>query len=86
MADVKLQLIINTIKNNIWHDLNYKSDSELESFYILRNKLTLNSTEDVVLRGTRIALPATLHKQAIELAHKCHQGVVRTNLNNSYVT
>nr|XP_050041094.1 uncharacterized protein K02A2.6-like [Dermacentor andersoni] len=36
------------------------------------------SKEGLVLRGTRIVLPAQLHTKAVHLAHRGHQGIVKT--------
>lgn len=36
------------------------------------------SEEGLVLRGTRIVLPASLHRKAVQLAHRGHQGIVKT--------
>lgn len=41
------------------------------------NKLT--ALGKLVLRGTRLVIPKKLHKQVLDLAHKDHQVIVKTN-------
>ena len=35
--------------------------------------------DELVLRGTRIVVPAFVQQAVVMLAHECHEGMVRTN-------
>lgn len=76
--DKVLQRIITIMNNNSWKDISQSSDPELQAFYRVRNEMSLNSTGEILLRGTRLVLPKSLRKQAVDLAHAGHQGIVRT--------
>jgi len=75
-ADSTLQKLIKCIRTEDWRAA--RNNAELKPFYPIRNELTTTNTDDVVLRGTRIVMPAALQTQAINLAHQGHQGIVRT--------
>ncbi|RXN18549.1 putative protein K02A2.6-like protein [Labeo rohita] len=44
----------------------------------LRHELTVNASQDIVLRGNRLVLPGSLYQKAIQLAHVGHMGIVKT--------
>ncbi|XP_075550349.1 uncharacterized protein LOC142583754 [Dermacentor variabilis] len=72
-ADQQLQSLISAIQHPT---LTSWVSAELKPFASIKTELT--TPEDIVLRGTRLVLPATLQKQAVLLAHKGHQGIVET--------
>ena len=41
-------------------------------------KVELTATESLLLRGSRIVIPASLQSTTLQLAHEGHQGIVRT--------
>ena len=51
---------------------------QMKALYRLRNQLTVNTDENIILRGTRIVLPTSLHHKAVSLAHAGHLGIVKT--------
>ena len=57
-------------------DVNF---AELKLFSQVRNELTISEDDDFILRGTRIIIPSELRQSALALAHKGHQGLVKTN-------
>ena len=52
--------------------------AELKQFAKIQRELTVNNDASIVLRGSRIVLPAKLRIQAINIAHEGHQGIVKT--------
>ena len=44
----------------------------------VKDELTVSSDSNIILRGTRIVIPASLRHRAISLAHEGHQGLVKT--------
>ncbi|MCG8431885.1 MAG: hypothetical protein MJA29_12015, partial [Candidatus Omnitrophica bacterium] len=49
---------------------------ELEPFYRFRQELSVFG--HLVLRGSRVVVPACLRKRVLEIAHETHPGIVRT--------
>ena len=52
--------------------------TELTMFKRVKEKLTVNSQSNIVLRGSRIVIPKALGDRAISIAHEDHQGLVKT--------
>lgn len=50
----------------------------LKALYQLQNELTVNADQNIILRGTRLVLPTSVHHKAINLAHIGHMGTVKT--------
>nr|XP_050051912.1 uncharacterized protein K02A2.6-like [Dermacentor andersoni] len=73
-ADQQLQSLISAIQHPT---LASWVSAEMKPFASIKTELT-TTPEGIVLRGTRLVLPATLQKQAVLLAHKGHQGIVKT--------
>ena len=42
------------------------------------DELTYNSSEDILLKNTRLVIPTTLQEGATQLAHVGHQGIEKT--------
>ena len=76
MNDQVLQRILKLIRSNKWQAA--ASDADLRPFYNIRDELCTNADNDIILRGTRIVLPQSLHQQAINIAHEGHQRIVQT--------
>ena len=49
---------------------------ELRPLYVLRDEVSI--VDDVVMRGDRIVVHATLQGKLVQFAHSAHQGIVRT--------
>ncbi|CAF0829292.1 unnamed protein product [Brachionus calyciflorus] len=56
---------------------NYIKNEDRKIYENVFAELSL-SFEGLILRGTRVVLPSSLHKQAIEIAHEGHQGFTKT--------
>ena len=68
--DPTLQAVINATNTDCWINVlvqDYKS---------IRNELSVY--DGIVLRGTRIVIPAELQSKVVDLAHVGHQGIVKT--------
>ena len=53
-----------------------EDDAVLQTFSKVRDQLS--TSQGLLLRGTRIVMPKSLHPQTLSLAHENHQGIVRT--------
>eukprot|EP00794_Sanderia_malayensis_P003941 gene3941-4486_t len=81
--DPTLQSLAEIIRSNKWNDISKIENAnvnkeELKLFSKLRSELTVNETSTIILRDTRIVMPASLRKAPIEIAHEGHQGLVKT--------
>ncbi|XP_065067526.1 uncharacterized protein K02A2.6-like [Rhopilema esculentum] len=59
------------IRSNRWNTDN------VEKYRPFKDELVI-STNNIILRGSRIILPESLQKRAIDIAHETHQGLSRT--------
>ena len=50
----------------------------LAILHSVRTELAINENDDVLLKSTRIVIPASLRKRAVDLAHEGHQGLTKT--------
>ena len=70
-ADAALTALHDAIKTNKW-------DSPIvKPFKGVKNELT-STTHGVILRGTRVVIPAALQQRAIDIAHETHLGIEKT--------
>ena len=81
--DPTLSMFATLIQNNSWHTMEDVSNSsvnvnEVTLFHKLKDELTVHNNAQLILRGSRLILPQSLRKKAIELAHEGHQGIVKT--------
>ena len=66
--DSELQTVRKCLVSGNWTDCP-------KSYVLVRNELTYIG--QVILRGTRIVIPASLRKRTTDLAHEGHQGIVK---------
>ena len=57
--------------------LNQWDNDIVKPYKSVKYELTVTS-ENIILRGTRIVIPESLQQKAIELAHESHQGLAKT--------
>ena len=50
----------------------------LKPFRLCADKLTYNSSEDILLKNSRLVIPTALQERAAQLAHVGHQGIEKT--------
>ena len=55
---------------------NWQKTKETDPYFCIKHELT--ATESLLLRGSRIVVPASLQSTTLQLAHEGHQGIVRT--------
>ena len=83
-ADKTFQKIMELIRTNQWSMVQAESDvpdvdvSELKLFSKVKEELTVNEADDLILRGARIVVPKALRQRTLALAHEGHQGIVKT--------
>ena len=68
-ADEELQAISSSLKSGEW--------KKSGLYYAVRHEL-LETGNGIILRGTKIVMPKSLQAQTLLLAHKGHQGIVKT--------
>ncbi|XP_033103314.1 uncharacterized protein K02A2.6-like [Anneissia japonica] len=66
----KLKLAIMEGNASCW------KDSDIADFKAIKHEFSVK--DNVILRDTRIVLPISLRLRAVDLAHKSHQGIVKT--------
>ena len=82
-ADTTLQAVSKAIETGNWYEGSQQSDVDTAVFAAwekLKNELTVGVNPQVVLRGTRVAVPSKLQQRVVNLAHEGHQGVVKTKV------
>jgi len=70
-ADAALTELRDAIKTNKW------DSPTVKPFKAVKNELT-TTTQGIILRGTRIVIPAVLQQRAIDIAHESHLGIEKT--------
>ena len=78
--DATLQEVMRLISTGQWDNLKLVEGVDpntLKIFANISNELT-SVDGNLVLRGGRIVVPDALQKRVVELAHECHQGLVKT--------
>ena len=79
-ADQTLQQLAKMICTNQWNeqDIPGADLADLKLFRKVKDDLTVNHDNSVILRGNRIVIPSSLQSRAMVLAHEGHQGIVKT--------
>ena len=70
-ADAALTELRDAIKTNKW------DSPTVKPFKAVKNELT-TTAQGIILRETRIVIPAVLQQQAIDIAHESHLGIEKT--------
>ena len=70
--DKQLHAVRAAIKTNLW------SLDLVKPFRAISEEITIDHTNHILLRGTRIIIPQALQSRVIKLAHEGHQGVAKT--------
>ncbi|XP_020555459.2 uncharacterized protein K02A2.6-like [Oryzias latipes] len=79
LKDPVLQEVSTFIRDNNWHQSHKSLHADmLDRFKRVSEELTTSPSSDIILRGTRLVIPAALEDRVIQLAHEGHQGVVKT--------
>ncbi|XP_048249112.1 uncharacterized protein K02A2.6-like [Haliotis rufescens] len=75
--DPVLQAVVQALNTGNWKSSN-NVDKVYDSLYKCRNELSVAMNNQILLKGAQIVLPPSLHRQAVDLAHAGHQGIVKT--------
>ena len=80
-----MQCLANLICTQSWRNIERLPEqfrdanrAELSRFKQVRHELTVNHETHVILRDSRIVVPAALRDKAVSIAHEGHQGLVKT--------
>ena len=72
--DKTLSLVRDAIKTGDWRN------PQIEAFVRIKNELSTHKDENIVFKGARIILPASLEHQALEIAHTGYQGITKMKM------
>lgn len=81
LDDPTLQAVMSALKDGKWYRHGNTPDVDqtvYKACRLIQTELSAAPDHDILLKGTRIMIPASLHKSVVELAHTGHQGMVRT--------
>ena len=70
--DTTLRCLLAAIRSNCWND------DILQPFRAIKHEISVDLTNNILLRGTRIIIPESLQRHVIKIAHKGHQGTAKT--------
>ena len=81
-ADPFLQKLTEIMNKNTWYMLDKLPDSEeikmLKHYRKIKDTLTVNAEQNIILKDKRIILPRIYHRLAVKLGHTGHQGIAKT--------
>lgn len=81
-SDPVLRAVMEAVRTNRWYEARCAEGLPLSSLYkTLQNcstELSLGNNDNILLKGDRIVLPASLQCRAVEIAHAGHQGITKT--------
>ena len=85
--DTLLQTVATLIRKNHWYkldkpdkftELNKSDITQLKQYRKIKNNLTVNDDDSLILKGNRVILPHPDHAIAVKLAHVGHLGIEKT--------
>ena len=83
--DITMQCLANLIRTQSWRNIEELPEqfrgadrAELNRFKQVQHELTVNHETNIILRDSRIVVPAALRDKAVSIAHEGHQGLVKT--------
>jgi hypothetical protein len=71
-TDSSLVAVQKAVESGDW------TDKLVKPFLNIRDEIAVDNNNGVILRGTRIIIPATLETRVVKLAHTGHQGLAKT--------
>ena len=80
-SDATLKAVAEAIAKGNWHHVVKHRCVDVEEFRLLervKDELTVSASGNLILRGTRLVIPKSLHEHVVNLAHEGHQGLVKT--------
>ena len=79
--DSTLQAVIIAVRTGKWFAAANHPNVDSEAYKALeqvKGELTICTSTQVILRGSRIVIPAELQRRVVDLAHEGHQGITKT--------
>ena len=70
--DISLQAVRTAVESGDW------SNQSVKPFLSIKDEISVDNTNGILLRGTRIIIPTTLKTSVVKLAHEGHQGIAKT--------
>ena len=71
-TDESLIALQHALKSGSWNN------SKVKPFKMVKDEITIDHNNKVLLRGTRLIIPTSLQKRIIQIAHEGHQGQAKT--------
>ena len=72
--DSVLMKVKECLKSGKWDE----NDPEITIYHRCSEEISFNKAENILLKGNRIIIPASLQERATQIAHSGHQGVEKT--------
>ncbi|XP_065054391.1 uncharacterized protein K02A2.6-like [Rhopilema esculentum] len=72
LTDTTLRCLRAAIRSNCWNG------DILQPFRAIKHEISVDLTNNILLRGTRIIIPESLQRHVIKIAHEGHQGTAKT--------
>lgn len=79
--DPTLQAVIDAVRTGNWSMGKRNKQVNQEAYKAIervKDELTISTSSNTILRGTRIVIPQQLQQRVVTLAHEGHQGIVKT--------
>ena len=73
IKDPTLTKVLESLISGKWDN----KDKDIQPFIKCANELTINKSQNIILKGTRIVIPKASQDTATKLAHVGHQGLKR---------
>jgi hypothetical protein len=73
LQDDALQTLVTCIRTGTWH-----KHPECKQYWSVKDELATDYEGTIVLKGTKIVIPAALQSKIINIAHEGHQGLSKT--------
>ncbi|XP_046858634.1 uncharacterized protein K02A2.6-like [Xenia sp. Carnegie-2017] len=70
--DISLQAVRTAVESGDW------SNQSVKPILSIKDEISVDNTNGILLRGTRIIIPTTLKTSVVKLAHEGHQGIAKT--------
>jgi hypothetical protein len=79
--DPTLRAVIDAVQSGKWYELAKHPKVDTDTFHTyerLKDELTVGTTIQVIIRGTKLVIPNKLQRRVVHLAHEGHQGITKT--------
>ncbi len=79
--DPTLRAVMDAVRSGRWYNVAKHPTVDPDTFRTyerLKDELTVGTTTQVIIRGTKLVIPKELQRRVVDLAHEGHQGITKT--------